>query len=107
MRANARNEYSYKIIDQHVHKDKIARFSNVIVGYNNKIVKHVGIKDDYMLLEREMTTYTGDKGQKSPNRLDALTLGLKYHLDSLKKPQFKANLNLHVPKKEITPHDFL
>jgi PBSX family phage terminase large subunit len=87
-------------------KDKMARFSQVIIGYNNKTVHHVGKQDNYMLLERQMTTYTGAKGQKSPDRLDALVHGLKYHLDSLKKPQFKANLSLKIPRKEITPHDF-
>tara|TARA_Y200000002_G_scaffold370142_1_gene365240 strand:+ start:1870 stop:3234 length:1365 start_codon:yes stop_codon:yes gene_type:complete len=101
LESKGHNPYAYKLTAIRAVKDKMARFSQIIVGYNNGIVHHTGDKDKYALLERQMTTYTGDKGQKSPDRLDALVHGLNKHLEAMRKPRFKPRLGIEPTRKQI------
>lgn len=57
----------------HASRGKIIRAEPVAALYENKKVKHLKI---FTELEKELYTYTGEKGQKSPNRLDACVWAL-------------------------------
>jgi predicted phage terminase large subunit-like protein len=57
----------------HASRGKILRAEPIKVLYEQGLVTHAKPFPD---LEYEMTTYTGEKGQSSPNRLDALVWGL-------------------------------
>ena len=54
-------------------RGKITRAEPVAAIYEQGRVRHVGIFGD---LETEMTTWAGQKGEKSPNRVDALVWAL-------------------------------
>jgi len=54
-------------------KGKMVRAEPIAALYEEGRVHHVGVFDE---LEEEMTTYTGDPKDKSPNRLDAKVWGL-------------------------------
>jgi phage terminase large subunit len=56
-------------------RGKITRAEPISSLYEQNKVKHVGY---YPELEYEMTTYTGDKSEKSPNRLDSIVWGFSY-----------------------------
>lgn len=56
----------------HASKGKILRAEPISALYEDGKMSHVGIFAD---AEEEMTTYTGDKSEKSPNRLDAIVHG--------------------------------
>jgi len=62
---------SYKAI--RASRGKITRAEPIASLYDQNKVKHVGF---YATLEYEMTTYTGDPREKSPNAMDALVWGL-------------------------------
>lgn len=62
---------SYKAI--RASRGKITRAEPIASLYDQNKVKHVGF---YANLEYEMTTYTGDPREKSPNAMDALVWGL-------------------------------
>lgn len=59
----------------HAKEGKITRAEPVSVKYDHGEISHVGVLVD---LEFEMTTYTGKKREKSPNRLDALVHGMRF-----------------------------
>lgn len=52
-------------------RDKRARAAPVAALYEQKQMRHVGPQEQYAALESQMTTYTGEKGEKSPDLLDA------------------------------------
>ena len=56
-------------------RGKITRAEPISSLYERDRVKHVGV---YQQLEYEMCTYTGDKRDQSPNRLDAMVWGITY-----------------------------
>ena len=56
----------------HATRDKFTRAEPVAALYEQDKAKHVG---DLPELELEMTTWEGKKGEKSPNRIDALVWG--------------------------------
>ncbi len=62
---------SYKAV--RASRGKITRAEPIASLYEQDKVKHVGYFPE---MEYEMTTYTGDKREKSPNRMDALVWGL-------------------------------
>lgn len=57
----------------HASKGKLVRAEPVSALYEKGRVKHVG---GFSELEAQMTTYTGDRSQGSPDRLDALVYAL-------------------------------
>lgn len=59
----------------HASKGKILRAEPISALYEEGKISHVGVFPD---AEEEMTTYTGDPGDKSPNRLDALVHGFTH-----------------------------
>jgi PBSX family phage terminase large subunit len=63
-----------RCISYHARKNKMARAEEILSLYEQDKVHHVR---NFTELEYEMVTYTGDKKQKSPNRLDALVYALK------------------------------
>lgn len=73
-------EYTIKVEDEnvvfkpvHASKGKMLRAEPISAIYDDGRISHVGSYPD---LEEEMVTYTGTKGEESPNRLDALVHGL-------------------------------
>lgn len=56
----------------HATRDKLTRAEPVAAIYEQGKAHHVG---KFLELEYEMTTWEGKKGQKSPNRIDALVWG--------------------------------
>lgn len=68
---NIRPGISYKAV--RASKGKMLRAEPIASLYEQGLVHHVGAFTD---LEYEMTNYTGDKSEESPNRLDALVWGL-------------------------------
>lgn len=56
----------------HATRDKLTRAEPVAALYEQGKAHHVG---KFLELEYEMTTWEGKKGQKSPNRIDALVWG--------------------------------
>ncbi len=60
-----------KLVD--ASKGKIVRAEPVAGLYEQKKVSHWGV---FPLLEEQMTTFTGQEGEESPDRLDALVWGL-------------------------------
>jgi PBSX family phage terminase large subunit len=81
---NIRPGISYKEV--RATKGKMLRAEPIASLYEQGLVHHVGAFTD---LEYEMTNYTGDKSEESPNRLDSLVWGLT-ELSGQKK-------NLYVP----------
>jgi phage terminase large subunit-like protein len=72
-------EHTVKVEDENVPfksiratKGKILRAEPISAIYEDDRISHVGSFPD---LEEEMVTYTGTKGERSPNRLDALVHG--------------------------------
>ena len=59
----------------HASKGKILRAEPISSLYEDGMFSHVGI---FPKLEYEMTTYTGDPGEESPNSLDAMVHGATY-----------------------------
>lgn len=57
-------------------RDKRARAAPVAALYEQKQMRHVGPQEQYAALESQMTTYTGEKGEKSPDLLDACVWGV-------------------------------
>lgn len=64
------NNIPYKSV--HATRDKLTRAEPVAALYEQGKAHHVG---RFLELEYEMTTWEGKKGQKSPNRIDALVWG--------------------------------
>ena len=56
----------------HATRDKLTRAEPVASVYEQGKAHHVG---RFLELEYEMTTWEGKKGEKSPNRIDALVWG--------------------------------
>ena len=56
-------------------KDKIARANDIIYLYEKSLICHVG---NFEMLEHQLCTYTGNKNQLSPDRMDALVWALKH-----------------------------
>ena len=69
----------------HATKGKMLRAEPVSALYDDEMISHVGVYTD---LEDEMTSYTGDIGEKSPNRLDAMVQGFNFLFPS--KRDFEA-----------------
>jgi PBSX family phage terminase large subunit len=59
----------------HATKGKILRAEPISTLYEDGKISHVGIFPD---AEEEMTTYTGNPGDKSPNRLDGIVHGFTH-----------------------------
>ena len=70
----------------HASKGKILRAEPISVLYENDKISHVGTYPD---LEEEMTTFTGDPGDISPNRLDALVWGFTHLMIGTRNIFFK------------------
>jgi len=68
---NIDKNVSYKAV--HATRGKTIRAEPIAALYENGQVEHVRVFAD---LERELFNYTGEKGQASPNRLDALVWSL-------------------------------
>ena len=66
-------EPSIPIRDVHASRGKLIRAEPIAALYEQGLVYHV---KRFPELEYEMTTYTGDPKQKSPNRLDAAVWGV-------------------------------
>lgn len=64
------NKIPYKSV--HATRDKLTRAEPVSALYEQGKAHHVG---KFLELEYEMTTWEGKKGEKSPNRIDALVWG--------------------------------
>jgi len=69
----------------HASKGKLVRAEPISILYEDGKISHLGVYPD---LEEEMTTYTGDVGDKSPNRLDALVWGFTELMVSKKLIKF-------------------
>jgi phage terminase large subunit-like protein len=63
-----------KVVSYHARKNKMGRAEEIVSLYEQNKVIHI---NTYAKLEYEQCTFTGDKKQKSPNRLDALVYALK------------------------------
>jgi len=63
---------SARVLEVRATKGKLVRAEPVSALYDNGKIHHVGGFPD---LETEMATYTGEKGEKSPNRMDAAVYG--------------------------------
>lgn len=59
----------------HASKGKMLRAEPISALYEDGRISHVGVFPD---AEEEMTTYTGDVSDKSPNRLDAIVHGFTH-----------------------------
>ena len=71
-----------KVVMANATRGKILRAEPISALYEQGLVHHVGFFPE---LEDEMTHYTGEVGQKSPNRLDALVWVLTWLMDSQSK----------------------
>jgi len=71
-----------KVEKVHASKGKIARAEPIATLYENDCVAHA---PNLQELELELTTYTGNKKQASPGRLDAMVWGLTYLSNKKKK----------------------
>lgn len=68
---NIDKKISYKGV--HASRGKIVRAEPIAALYEDKRVDHIR---HFRELEKELFTYTGEKGETSPNRLDALVYSL-------------------------------
>jgi len=79
-------------------KNKMLRAEPVSVLYGQRKVFHLG----YLLdLENQMTSYTGDKSQPSPDRLDALVYALTFFIDRAPTPEAPNVMKLKKMKRSI------
>lgn len=69
----------------HASRGKLTRAEPVAALYERGLVRHV-IGADLSSLEDEMVTYTGDRRQTSPNRLDALVWCLSWLSGKVRRP---------------------
>lgn len=69
----------------HASRGKVTRAEPVAALYERGLVRHV-LGTDLSALEDEMVTYTGDRRDASPNRLDALVWCLSWLSGKVRRP---------------------
>ena len=96
MVASAINVQDPSIVAKGVHasKGKIARAEPISILYSQGLIHHVG---RFPELESQMTRYTGAKGEKSPDRLDAMVWAFVELFGQFKKKKTKQKQIRRVP----------